>query len=1269
MARRISRHAAVGRPLRVVRRGALVVVCAVAGWLAPQLVARTSLRDLPLVWAFGGIDGSLASGSARWTWLDGIEYRDVVLRDRAGRPVVVVPLAIVERGILRLAWDPRDLGAVRVAGAEVLVEVRPGGSSLEDILAPWLAGPTARQAGPPGRSADARRMVAGDFELVDATVEFIDAAHAASWRMTDLLAAGTVLPDGGLSGWTAAGRLRLSAGKPNAGDSPPGRPPPHQRLDRSTVPAAAAAVLARDGGWSVSSPGAGADGSRLITVAAHRLPLGWSGVLATRLGGRHLADGIADVRLDLALGGGDTLVRGRLGLERFALCDATSLAEVFAVERCDVPLDLDVNGDRLVIRSLAATSPLFRAEAAGRIRLPTGDLWQWAESLVSDDFSLTTDVDLAVASRGLPVRPDVRLTAGRLQLAATARGDGDTRILEVKAAARDVAAACRVVAGGTSAGPGEEQRTWPEPLVGWVKASRGPARGATLRIDEARVVSRSCEVSASGDAGALGIQWAIDLGELAADIGQLLDLGGTEVSGRSRGRLDLTGAGPGTNTAALSASVSGLTVKAPGRPTWSDDRIALEAECRGSASAGVAVLDSARVAFVAADDRLEASLTGGVLVDVAALAAGPSRLAGVPSVRPAALAKDVAVECTLAGDLGRWQARLAGFLPGDVRLGGTIDARVAAVPDADAWRVTRAGGQIEKLAISSGGRDVAEPRVVASAAGTLHPASGRLDITAGELLSPTLSLRTGGLSWIATGGAQARLLDRLRGRLQWQVDVGRLESWLVASGVAAAWPASGRAWGTVELIDTPAGTNLLVEGTGSQLAVVEAASSPPPRRQIWSEPRVTVAVEITRGGGSAERLTIDRVSLESSTLSVAATGSVTDWSSRRTVALDGAAACDWDQLSRLLVPWTGGRIRLAGVQSRPFAARVPLVLPPPTGDVQPAEVQLPSEWLDASPRVAGPPDGRTALVRPVARAVRPRHAFLNSAIDTSLEWSAGEIDGLPIAAGSLPVRLLEGQVALGPFDVAASGGRLRGAPWIRFEPAPAELIVPPGRIVERVALSGAICDRCVGWLSPLLGHATHTTGAVSVDLAGARLPLADPFAGEAVGQMTFEALEMVPAATMQPLVGLLVKLQSAVDPRFAVGDKTVLLRVRPEPVRFRLGERRISHEGLVMDAGQFVITSRGSVGSDGSLAMVVEVALRGDVLGATPVVGQLVRTPLVIPLKGTVERPQFDAGSIDLIVGRIVENTAEAVIRDGIGRGLESLLGSPAAAPLTLPPR
>ena len=101
--------------------------------------------------------------------------------------------------------------------------------------------------------------------------------------------------------------------------------------------------------------------------------------------------------------------------------------------------------------------------------------------------------------------------------------------------------------------------------------------------------------------------------------------------------------------------------------------------------------------------------------------------------------------------------------------------------------------------------------------------------------------------------------------------------------------------------------------------------------------------------------------------------------------------------------------------------------------------------------------------------------------------------------------------------------------------------------------------------------------------------------------------------------------------------------------------------------GQLSVRSQGSMGHDGSLSMQLEVAFRGDLAGTTPVVAQLLRTPFVIPLRGTVRSPQFDATALDTIFKRIMQNTADAVLRDGIGRGLEALFGNPQAPEQKVP--
>jgi hypothetical protein len=1309
MRARFSRHGGGGRPRRrwAVFSAASLAVLVGLGWIAPTLLVLTELRDRPLVAAFQGIAGRVASRGATWSWLRGLEYRNVMLLDREQRPVLAVQRVLIDRGLVALAIDPTDLGTIRLVGCEAIVEVRRGGSNVEDILAPWLATFSG-----PSQSAPAFEL-----EVVDGAVELVDLARNDAWRITELTAAGTVRHSGSMGGWTVSGRI-LHAGEPArdlaAFSARPARAgteaglPGHVRLDRTTIAAAATATLARDGGWSLSSPQPPTgEPLRSLVVSGNRVPLGVSSIWATRFDVSHLVDGLADVRLDLMLPSagspaGALQVAGTVSGSTLALCRSDTLAEIVAIDHLDVPLDLTCDGRTVMIRTLKATSALFQAEASGRLGLPRDNSWAWAEALVESDFALAAEIDLKAAARSIPggltLREDVQVTAGQLQLAASAHPDGAERVLEVRAVSRDLAAV-----------QGERQLRWNEPFTAWLRGRRGPGRGERLRIEEARVASPAVEVSATGTVEAASVQWTIDIDALAREAAEVFDLDGVKLAGTSRGRVDVKAAEQsGASNAVLSASLSNFEAIAPGRFEWRDEELTLEAECRGSTAGGAAIVDAAHAVLAAGDDRLEMTLTGAAIVNPAALvptmAWQQGERAQAPLVRAAAQADGVTADWTLAGELGRWQARCAAVTGGGfarATLGGKVLATAALGTSGDVWQIRRAAAEIEKFTASTEARKIVEPRVVASAAGAFDPATGRVEISSAEMLTATVSLRTGGVMYqparrpTPAGGEAFDLVDRVRGKMQWQADVGRLAKWLMPPAVVDVWPAGGRTWGTIEVIDTPTGVNLLVDATGNQLSLAHAqgVGGGAQPREVWAEPRARLLLEMTRGsvaGGALhtadERLVVNRLALESSTVAVSAAGGIDDVSSRQMTDLVGTVVYDWEMLSRLLIPWTGGRVRLTGGGARPFAVRAPLgtvlaaIVPGqtrsdpavPAGDPGGApqtarEVPLPDDWLSAvRGRTTEPEAGRLARVTlPVAppRAQATYGEWLRPvAAETSAAWTAADVDGFRIDAGEMDVRLFEGQLALGPFEIAASGGRLRGAPWLRLLPLPGELVVPPGRVVDRVALSSRFCEEWVSWVVPLIGRSTRTQGVVSVDVSGARLPLGDPFGGELSGQLIFENLEVTPGPQLQPLVGLIVKLQSVIDPRFAFGDKAVLLRVRPEPVRMRLAERRLWHEGLVMDMGQLTIRSSGSVGADGSLAMVAEVALRGDIAGGVPVIGQLLRTPLAIPLRGTVERPQFDAGAIDKILGRIVENTAEAVISDGLSRGLEEFFGNPQPA-------
>ncbi len=1318
MATRNTRaHEADGRPRgrRALRWAVVLVAIGAAVWFAPVAVVRTPLRDWPLKAALSGIDGGISSRAATWNWLGAIEYRDVMLVDRGGRPVAAARRMVLDRGLLQLLVDRSDLGTVRLVGGEALVEVRRGGSGFEDILAPWIAVASRAESTP-----------SLELEVVDASVEVVDGERDDAWRITELIAAGSLRPGATLAGWTLAGRV-MHTGTPKRdlaaafAAPPPGLkdPPAPSRLDRTTIVTAATASLARAGGWSISSPNdPRVPGPRSLAVAGNGVPLDLSRVVATRFDLPRVLEGTADVRLDIQLPSGPAAgqgwrVAGRVDGARLAVCRADTLERLVALERWEAPLDVSMDGSTVTLRDCRIESPLFRAEASGRIGLPQGTAWEWAEMLIGDDFALAVDIDLAAASRsvngGLHVRPDVRVAGGQLQIAAAGRAEGTERVLEVRVGARDLEVA-----------QGTRQLRWPEPFVGWLRSRRGAGRGDRLRVEEARLATSAFEVSASGTTESSDVQWTADLGRLVADAGEILDLRGVDLAGTTRGRATLERApANGAATASLTGSVTGFRWLVAGRPDWIDEEITIDASAAGSMADGTMVIDTARSECAAAGDRLEVTVAGGALVDASLLPSlvGLTRRGGA-WLRPAPTSTGIAVDWSLQGDLARWQARLVALV-GDAalpatRLGGTVEASASLAAHGNLWQVTRAGAEVVELEIDRG--RIIEPRLVATAAGTIDATSGRVDISSAEVLTASLSLRTGGLTILpppadrpAARGARRPWDDpgRCRGRVQWQCDIGRTASWIVDPVTVERWPAAGRVWGTIDLQETPAGLNLLVDATGNQLTLSTTAD---PRstapidplgaavREVWAEPRARFLVELTRAP-VGDAVAINRLVLESSTVAAAAVGTVHDCSSRPLLDVGGTLNYDWGMLSRLLLPWTGGRLDLAGGAARPFALRAPveplvrLVLdgmapggrtgaetPVVAASDDPAttEVPLPENWLEnvrGGGREADPERPvRAALpvsLQPAAR--NESAAWLRSlSIDTSTTWATGTLEGMALEAGETPLRLFEGQLALGPFDVGFGGGRLRGAPWVQLLPGPGELVVPKGRLVERMVLAGPLADRWMNWMFPIVGRSMRTQGVVSVDVAGARLPLSDPWGGDAAGEMVFENLEVTPGPLMAPLANLVAKLQAVIDPRFAFGDKAVVLRVRPEPVRVRLAAGRAWHDGLVMDMGQLVLRSAGSVGADGTLAMVVEVGFRGDLVAGAPRLAKLLRTPLVIPLKGTSDRPQFDAGAIDGLIARIIDNTAEGIIKDGFERGLEGLeelFGNPPPAAPVLPPR
>ena len=1261
-------------------------------WAVPIVLVETPVRDIPLSMAFKGINGHLTSHGAIWNWAGPIEYRSIVLTDADDRIVGHIPKISMSRGLLSLGFNylmggTYDLGTIKIVGADVLAEVRPKGSNLEDIFNPWLF--TKNNAQDDHSQRKSISDVHLSIEIIDASVDLVDIPRNDSWRLTEVIASLTFRPADSISQllyeWTAAGRL-IHSGQPVSSITLDGLSNEinMQSIDNTKITAGVTAVMARNGGWSISAPASHDGHPQTFAVATHQLPLGVSSVAATRFSIDHLLDGLADARLDITFPDieqnpefqdSGLNISGSFFGEQLAVCESEALSEVFTIQDCKVPFDINIKDEIITIRDLRAESPLLEAEVSGRIRLPHSDLWEWGNDVVQENFAVAANVDLAALSTairgGFSVRPDVEITSGNIHFSALARPDGKDRVLELRAQAKDFSA----IHYGKE---GQRPLHWNEPFTAWMRGRRGRHKDQ-FHIEEARIGSSAIELAATATPETANVQWTVDINKLMSELSEVLDVERSIFQGSAHGSLSVSReATTGISKATFSTSVTDFTYRLPDQREWDDENILIEAETVGNHSQSGYRLEQAHIHMSASGDSLTATLDGGAIVHPESMFVHFSGET-TPQKWIHGITEALSLECSLTGDVDRWLMRgeVLGGLSMDLKSSGTVKATTALRLGSDDLQITRANIEIEDCELGSmaGGWRIIEPRILATAAGQINLSTSRLSLSSAEVLSASLSLRTGGLIFdvnptINTHTSSLDMTEMIRGKIQWQADISRIEKWANIPDTLSHWPSSGRVWGTAEVRDTPHGLNVLIDVTGNQLALSKRehgtlfSGNASALQPVWTEPQAHFVIDMTHPPTRSHEVTseiiVNRLLLDSSTVGLSANGTVSERSTYPMVELNGTLAYDWSQLSRLLTPWTGGGVQLIGGGPRPFTVRGPLAVTRNSHESISTEVQVPNEvsvdGVALEVQQQRQPS-KTITIPASAKPLRMKDWFQEVSFATSTNWTGANLGGLHLESGELTMRLFEGQLALGPFDIAASGGRLRGSPWIKVMPLPGELILPPGRIVEGVTLSPEICNRWVQRIVPLLGRSTNTEGRVNIDIGGGRLPLQNFFDGELTAQILFEQLVVTPSGAMQPLVNVLTKIRSIIDPRFAFGDKGVLLSVRPQPVVVRLANKRIWHEGLVLDTGMLSVRSKGSVGEDGSLDMMIEIAFRGDIAAQAPVIAKLLQTPLLIPLRGSVHHPQFDARQIDSILGRIVENTAEAVISDGLSRGLEALFG------------
>lgn len=561
----------------------------------------------------------------------------------------------------------------------------------------------------------------------------------------------------------------------------------------------------------------------------------------------------------------------------------------------------------------------------------------------------------------------------------------------------------------------------------------------------------------------------------------------------------------------------------------------------------------------------------------------------------------------VTGQAGTWLSRaqaLGVVLPG-VAAAGQIDLQVSAQCSPETIVVDSAVLTSQPLEIRSPQLTLEEPEARVEGSGRVELAGRSASGWKARLQTTSFSadLADGAFAWAP--GQQG-----LSGAVDFAGDLVRLQNSLGLTG--GAWRVGGmligkgtiRQSGSSSAIDMTAGIDNLI---GS-----------PAQGQAIAAGKVALALKGDYDN-AADTLRLATCNLSCPLMVFEAAGTIQQAASRPTVDLSGRWEYDLETLTALLQPKFGNNIQLSGHEARSFRLQGPLVA-----------TDTPASTAPAGEPSNGPPAGGVLTGQ------------------ATLGWETANLYGFQLGPATLEAQCDRGALRLIPATLAVNGGHVNLGGQVQPLSAAGMFTMSPGVIVDHVQIAEQLGHPTLKFILPMASQ-SQVQGQISVSISNCQVPVANPDAGDVSGQLTIHELEMTRGPFMQELAGLLKRNEPA-----QLAQNSV--------VPFRMVQGRIYHEGLVLKLHEITVRTYGSVGLvDQSLAIMAEVPVPLSWLAAEIAHDPSKQKTIHVPIGGTLNKPQIDHREVERLAAQFVRQASEGVLRNGIAKPLERLLGTPPA--------
>lgn len=256
----------------------------------------------------------------------------------------------------------------------------------------------------------------------------------------------------------------------------------------------------------------------------------------------------------------------------------------------------------------------------------------------------------------------------------------------------------------------------------------------------------------------------------------------------------------------------------------------------------------------------------------------------------------------------------------------------------------------------------------------------------------------------------------------------------------------------------------------------------------------------------------------------------------------------------------------------------------------------------------------------------PQQFKANLNAKTSFGFDSAEYMGLSFGKSEFDVKIEKGLVTIAPFSTKVNNGTLNFASTANLAGKP-EMLQTPGqmKMFDKIQITRKTSDAFLGYMNPIFADAVNVTGTLSFDCEKFVIPLESGYknAIAITGTFSIDNMHLGGSSLLPQIIQLTGGSQ---DPNI-----TIL------PTKFVLSKGIIKYDNMQMNIDDKAVNFSGQVGLNKSMKMNVTVpwTYKGE--------------RIMLPLKGTVDKPKLD-------VGKLLEDQGKKEFERQVQKGLENLM-------------